>query len=103
MTVESDARPHEMGRRLSAALAGADGIVQGLWMTTSRGAVTFWILTGPIDTVMQQSLYERSTILYDDFPEAVFDVHVLNPDWFEGGDALSALPPAAQPIALSAA
>jgi hypothetical protein len=98
MAVGNELKPEELGRRLAEVLARPEGIVRGLWMTTRRGTVTVWILTRPIDSDTRQHLYERTAVLYEFFPEAELAVHVLNPEWFKDGDALSALPPDAQPI-----
>jgi hypothetical protein len=103
VAVEKEARLDEIARSFSALMAGANEVVKGLWMTTDRGGITFWILTGPIDPDTQDRLYERTVKLYDQFPDLLFDVHILNPEWFAGGDALSALPHDAQPIPLPAA
>jgi len=100
MAIGNPAQAAEMGRALASLLAG-NGTTRGLWMTRDRGGVTFWILTDPIDLASQESLYERSASLYDRFPGVEFDVHVLNPEWFENGDALSTLPSDAEPITLS--
>lgn len=96
MTVKSRVRPEDLGRRLSEALDDAGETVKGLWMTVHRGAVSFWILTPRIDATTHRALYERTAVLYEHFPQAEFDVHVLNPEWFEGTDPLSALPHDAQ-------
>ncbi len=104
MAVEKEAGLDEIARSFAALMAGAEGaegIVRGLWMTTDRGGMTFWILVDPTDSETEMSLYERSVALYDQFPDLLFDVHILNPDWFVGGDALSALPHNAQPIPLA--
>ncbi|HZS01164.1 MAG TPA: hypothetical protein VFE37_20770 [Chloroflexota bacterium] len=92
MALKSDVRPEELGRGLQDALAEASDVVKGLWLTAHRGAVSFWILTAPIDAATQRALYERTNVLYERFPQAEFDVHVLNPEWFAGADPLSALP-----------
>jgi hypothetical protein len=103
MAVRHEVQPDEVGRSLGAELARSDGAVQGLWMTAHRGVLTFWILTRPIDFETQQALYERTAVLYEQFPGVEFVVHVLNPEWFTGGNALSALPPEAQQLALPTA
>jgi len=101
VAVEKEARLDEIARSFSALMAGATEVVKGLWVTTHRGAIRFWILTSPIDAETETRLYERTARLYDQFPDLLFDVHILNPDWFAGGDALSALPRDAQPISLA--
>jgi hypothetical protein len=103
MAIGHEVRPEEVGRSLSAELAREDGLVRGLWMTTHRGVLTFWVLTPPIDLDVQQRLYERTAVLYERFPAIEFVVHILNPEWYEGGDLLAELPADAQPIALPAA
>jgi hypothetical protein len=92
MAVKSSVRPDELGRRLSEALGTLGETVKGLWMTVHRGGVSFWILTPPIDAATQRALYERTAVLYEHFPQAEFDVHVLNPEWFDGVDPMGALP-----------
>jgi hypothetical protein len=94
----NEVKPEELGRRLVAALARPRELVRGIWITTRRGTVTIWILPQPLDPETQRRLYERTAVLYDFFPDAELAVHVLNPGWFKDGDALSALPPDAQPI-----
>lgn len=103
MAISHDVRPDEVGRTLGEELARADGLVRGLWLTTHRGVLTFWIHTQPIDLETQQRLYERTAVLYDRFPSVEFVVHILNPESYAGGDALAELPPDARPIALPAA
>jgi hypothetical protein len=103
MAVGKRLRPNDVARRLSALLMPAEDSVQGLWMTTNRDAFTFWVLTRPIEADVQRRIYGRTAALYDEFPELRFEVRVLNPSWFVDGDALSALPPDAQPIVSPAA
>jgi hypothetical protein len=103
MAVHHKVRPDEVGRSLGVELARAGGVVEGLWMTATRGVLTFWILTRPIDFAMQQTLYERTIVLYDKFPGVEFTVHILNPGLFSGDDPLAVLPPEAQQLSLSAA
>jgi hypothetical protein len=103
MAIGQEVRPEEVGRSLGAELSRADGLVRGLWVTTTRGVLSFWILTQPIDMPAQQGLYERTALLYEHFPAIEFLVHILNPEWYEGEDALAELPADAQPIPLSAA
>jgi hypothetical protein len=100
MAVRSEVRPGEVGRSLGAELARAEGLVEGLWMTTRPGVLTFWVLTQPIDAETQRCLYERTAVLYDQFPDIAFEVHILNPEWYEGGDAAAELPQDAHRIAL---
>jgi len=92
MVIKSDVRPVQLGRGLQDALAEAGDTIEGLWMTVHHGAVSFWILTPPIDAATQRALYERTSLLYERFPQAEFDVHILNPEWFVGADPASALP-----------
>jgi hypothetical protein len=103
MAIKHNIRTVEIGRSLAGELAQLGGVVQGLWWTAHRGVLTFWVLTKPIDTETQQHIYERTAVLYELFPSVEFAVHVLNPEWDEDGDALSALPDHAQPIPLPAA
>ncbi|HZS02644.1 MAG TPA: hypothetical protein VFE37_28275 [Chloroflexota bacterium] len=103
MAITPDVRADAIARRLSEELARAEGAVLGLWLTMPRGVLTFWVLTRPIDLETQQRLYERTAVIYECFPNAEFVVHILNPEWYEGGDAAGALPPDAQPIPLPAA
>jgi hypothetical protein len=103
MAIGQNVRPDEAGQTLGAELARFGGTVEGLWMTTHRGVLTFWVLTCPIDFETQQRIYERTLVLYDRVPGIEFTVHILNPEWFTGGDALSALPSDAQQVALPTA
>jgi hypothetical protein len=93
----------DAGRSMATLMRQLGGLVQGLWMTRDRDVITFWVLTCPLETDTQLTLYEHSAALYDELPGIVFEIHVLNPAWFAEGDALSALPPDAQSIPLPAA
>ncbi len=101
MAVGGAVQPREIARCLAPELARAEGLVQGLWLTVRRGVAIFWVLTPPIDAAAQQGLYERTAIVYDEFPDAEFAVHILNPVWSAGGDARGALPADAEPVPLS--
>lgn len=103
MAVVKKVPPAKVGQSLLVALASDRDIVQGLWLTTDAEKVTFWVLTRPIATATQQALYEHAAALYDEFPDVEFEIRVLNPEWFENGDALRALPTNVQPICLRAA
>jgi hypothetical protein len=99
MVAHQETRPEDIGIRLAELLhEQASDVVRGLWMAVHPGEITFWILTTPIDTDTQERLYEQAAALYDQFPDALLDFHILNPQWYEGGDALSQLPPDARPI-----
>jgi hypothetical protein len=99
MVAHQDTRPEELGRQLAELLRDhARDTVRGLWMAVHPGEITFWILTTPIDTDTQERLYEQAAALYEQFPDAAVDFHILNPHWYEGGDVLSQLPPDARPV-----
>jgi hypothetical protein len=67
-------------------------------MAVHPGEITFWILTAPIETDAQEQLYQQAAAIYEQFPDAPIDFHILNPRWYTGGDALSQLPPDVRPI-----
>jgi hypothetical protein len=103
MAIKPDVQPDEVARSLGAELARAEGVVRGLWLTIQRGVLTFWVLTAPLGSEAQERLYQQTAVLYERFPDLEMVVHILNPEWYEGSDPTSALPPDAQPIPLLAA
>lgn len=102
MAVGRKVTSDELASAFASEFTRSEDIVQGLWRSQHRGVVSFWILTSAIDPVTQQALYQRSSVLYERFPTAEFDVHILNPHWFADDDALGALPPDAERIAFPA-
>jgi hypothetical protein len=74
-----------------------------LWVRSHDGVVELWLLTQPLDPATEERLYRVGLALYEQFPELNMLFTVLNPDWFEEGDALSALPSGIEEIALRAA
>ena len=53
---------------------------------------------------MEDRVYDVTTLIHERFPDAYFDFHLLNPDWFEDGhkegDVLEGLPAFAEEIPL---
>ena len=92
---------------LAAALAEMvkdDPSVLRMWVSSHRGVASFWLLTTTsIATVDERRLYGLSGALFDQFPNALFHVHVVNPLDYEPFALDVALPKGAEEIALRAA
>lgn len=99
MAVGITATAREMGRRYAEWLR-AEHVVRGLWISTRRECVEFWLLTEPIDAEAERHLYAIGAQLYEAFPEAMVRIHLLNPRLFEPGDLTDLLPVGAKSIPL---
>src|SRR3712207_2210424 len=99
MAVGDAVSPQSMARVL-AALVSSEAVAQRLWVSTTGDRVELWLLTAPTDANTERHLYELGTILYERFPDARTELHVLNPNLFANGHALGMLPPNAEQIPL---
>src|SRR5688500_15555205 len=61
--------------------------VREVWLTENRGDATFWVIVDPLDHAAELGLFEVTNILFDDYPGARWDLHLLNPvNYPEGYD-----------------
>jgi hypothetical protein len=93
MVVRQSIDVETLGRHL-AVLLRSDATVRELWVSARSGIAEFWIATAPIDMQVQRELYGTVSRLHDQFPDALFDVHVLNPYNFENGTIVRNVIPA---------
>ena len=89
----------KLGRAL-ATLIRAEPVARRLWVSNHGDRVEFWLLTDPTDAATERHLYDLGAALYERFPDARTELHVLNPNLFAAGNALGLLPPNAEEIAL---
>src|SRR5215216_6646990 len=101
MAVATRVTAGELGRSFATAVRD-EAPVSGLWASTEHGDVHLWLLVEAIDADTEDRLYELADLLYNRFPEADFQLHILNPGRYTG-DARDALPSGAEEIELRAA
>ncbi|MDP8961711.1 MAG: hypothetical protein M3N32_08880 [Actinomycetota bacterium] len=78
MSVATSGPRHEMERALAEVVRG-EPVVSGLWTTSDHEGLHFWLTVDPIDAEAERSLYELTDVLDQRFPDADFQLHVLNP------------------------
>lgn len=71
-----------------------------MWVSRHRGVVSFWLLTTPIEISGERRLYHLGGELFDRFPDALFQVHLLNPRFYDELIPEEILPKGAKEIAL---
>jgi hypothetical protein len=63
-----------------AERASQEPVVRELWVTEENHGVHLWLLIDPIDDDdAERALYGLTEVLYERFPEADFQMHVMNP------------------------
>jgi hypothetical protein len=62
-----------------AQAARNDPLVKELWVTTRRDGVHLWLLIERAGDDEERRLYGLLDVLDEQFPEADFQLHVLNP------------------------
>ena len=77
--------------------------VKELWYTTPPEGVVLWVVTAPAELDTARELHGLSFAIYDEIPEALFDLHVLNPCDWRDEDAHLGLPHDAIPVTLAPA
>lgn len=100
MVVTGSISTREIGRAFAQVARDAH-VVEELWVSTGRDGVHLWLLTAPIDLDAEEHLHELTDPLYEQFPEADFQLHVLNPRHYRG-DVRLALPSGVEQISLRA-
>jgi hypothetical protein len=86
-----------------AARVRQEPIARELWVTAEQDGVHLWLLIDPIeDDAAQRELYGLLDVLYEPFPTADFQLHVLNPLSYTR-DPRESLPGWAEQIPLHAA
>ena len=91
----------EMGRTLAEAV-GPNPVFEGLWTSTDHDGVHFWLVTLPIDVDEEYRLYGLMDVLDERYPDADFQVHVLNQRYFTG-PARNAVPKRAEQVSIGTA
>ena len=102
MTVTRQPTAREIGR-VFAARVRKESIARELWVTSERDGVHLGLLIDSIeDDDAERALYGMLDVLDAPFPEADFQLHVLNPLMYTA-DPREALPAYAENIPLHAA
>jgi hypothetical protein len=78
MAIESTVTAQEMGRVLAEAARDEPRIVE-IWGAKRPDAIQLWVITTPITMDEHRSLYRLVDMLYEHFPEALFEVWIKNP------------------------
>ena len=102
MTVTRQPTAREIGT-VFAARVREEPIARELWVTDERDGVHLWLIIDPIeDDDVERDLYGLLDVLDEPFPDADFQLHVLNPLTYTS-DPRESLPRHAEPIPLRAA
>jgi hypothetical protein len=102
MTVTRQSTAREIGT-VFAARVREESIARELWVTSERDGVHLWLLIDPIeDDDAERELYGLLDVLDEPFPDADFQLHVLNPLTYTS-DPRESLPLYAERIPLRAA
>ena len=75
-----------------------------MWVSTHRDVTSFWLLTTTeIESRDELRLYGLTGDLQDRFPTALFNLHLVNPLYYEWFELDLVLPKGAEEFALRAA
>ncbi len=89
----------QVGRAYAEAARGNEAVLE-LWVSAVPGNVHVWMITPPIDADTELELHRLSGGVYDHFGKADFQLHILNPRNYPGGDARPSVPRGAVRIPL---
>ena len=85
-----------------ARVFSKDPSVVELWVEPGHEEDVFWLITEPIDAEKRRDLHGASLAVYDEFEDALFEVHILSPtNYPEGYDLHNSIPARATRIELS--
>jgi hypothetical protein len=99
MAVTDRATLAEIGKTYAEAVR-AEPAARQLWVDSHRDYFELWLVTEPIDTDVEDRLYEAELVLHDRFPEAYIRFHILNPRHFDPFEPADLIPPGAEEIPL---
>ena len=102
MTVKNTASSAAIVKRFAELVRNHEAVKE-LWYTTPPEGVVLWVVTAPTDLDTARELHGLSIMLYDEIPEALFDLHVLNPRDWQDEDAHLDRPLNAIPVPLALA
>jgi len=100
MAVTKKVTAQDLGRAF-AKIVRDEPIIHELWVSDHKPEVHFWLVVDPLDMDTQHRLYYLLDPLYARFPDADFQMHVLNPEEHRG-DIHLAIPSFADQIPLRA-
>jgi hypothetical protein len=77
MAVAARVSASELGRTFAQAVQD-EPVVTELWVTTRRDAIHLWLLIDDAGDDEERALYGLLHLLDERFPDADFELHVLN-------------------------
>jgi len=96
MAIATEITPHELGRIFAEAV-GADERAAGLWASADLDGLHLWLVVEPMELDAERHFHELADVLYERFPDLIFEVHILNPrNYAEGAE--TAVPEMAEKI-----
>ena len=95
------ANARDIGQTFAEAVRGEPAVRQ-LCVRPYPGGVELWLVTAPIDPDKELALHAASRLLYERFPDAEIDVHIINERHYPHLDAARIIPTGAKPIPLHA-
>lgn len=93
---------HELASAL-AELVRDDPSVLRMWVASHRGVASLWLLTEDMESKEELRLCGLAGELQDQFPYALFHLHLLIPHYYEWFDLDMLLPQGAEEFALRVA
>lgn len=81
MVVHPPVDAETLAKRLIDELSSLPGIRE-VWLSMDRDDPIFWVITDALSNTAEHAFYEATNILYDAFPGARWDLHMLNPVYY---------------------
>jgi hypothetical protein len=76
--IDMDATAEQMGLAFAAEVAGRPSVAE-LWVSVGSDCVHLWLLANEIDANEERDLYRHVNVLDAQFPDILFQPHVLIP------------------------
>jgi hypothetical protein len=98
MALTTRTRAQQLGHAY-AEVARDEPAVEEVWVSTQNDSVQLWLITRPIDRIVERRLHGLAAVLHERYGRYEFDLHILNPNHFRG-DVHESLPAQAEQIAV---
>jgi hypothetical protein len=85
MAIVNSIHAADIVRRV-AELVREEPSVRSLYYRQSGEVAEFWLLSEPIDRETERQVRQIRRTLFDKFPDALFEFHLINPRLSEGLD-----------------
>ncbi len=99
MVTEQRTSPQHVAQCLRQELQ-SDRTVQGLWVRDAGDRIEIWLLTEPISREQELHLYGIEMTLYEKFPDARPELHVIHKGLYESPNFVFEAPEGAEHIPL---